>query len=128
MLDNILNSVKRGADRLQRRGEEAAQIARLKVEIFQLSREQDALYARLGRSVYSGAEVDVLQDVRQDISRVEEEIKARERLITELSTAAETAEAEVKQTVVSSTPVVTIEKTAAPKSNEGTSDTAEVKE
>lgn len=84
MLDNILNTVKRGAEKVQRRGEEVAQVARLRVEVFQLGRELDGHYARLGRSYHSGAQTDVLQDVQEDIRRVEEEISARERLIQEL--------------------------------------------
>ncbi|THF88032.1 hypothetical protein E7T09_02080 [Deinococcus sp. KSM4-11] len=84
MLDSILNTVRRGAERVQRRGEEVAHVARLRVEVFQLGRELDSLYARLGRSFHAGAEVSVLQGVRDDIARVEEEIRARERLIQEL--------------------------------------------
>lgn len=84
MLDSILNTVRRGAERVQRRGEEVAHVARLRVEVFQLGRELDGLYARLGRSFHAGAEVSVLQGVRDEIGRVEEEIRARERLIQEL--------------------------------------------
>ena len=92
MLDNILNTVKRGAERVQRRGEEVAHATRLRMEVFQLSRELDALYARLGRSYHAGADVEVLSGVREDIRRVEEEIRARERLITELGADAEQTE------------------------------------
>lgn len=84
MLDNILNTVKRGAERVQRRGEEVASTTRLRVEIFSLSRELDALYGRLGRSYHAGADLDVLRGVQEEIRRVEEEIRARERLIKEL--------------------------------------------
>ncbi|GAA5502353.1 hypothetical protein Dxin01_02097 [Deinococcus xinjiangensis] len=84
MLDNLLSTVKRGAERVQRKGEEVAQVARLKMEVFQLNRELDGHYARLGRSYHAGAELDLLQGVREDIRRVEEEIQARERLIEEL--------------------------------------------
>ncbi|EYB67594.1 hypothetical protein DEIPH_ctg035orf0037 [Deinococcus phoenicis] len=84
MLDNILNSVRRGAERVQRRGEEVTQSARLRLEVFQLNRELDALYARLGRSYHAGADLDVLQELRGDIRRVDEEISARERLLHEL--------------------------------------------
>ena len=81
MLDSILNTVRRGAERVQRRGEEVAHVARLRVEVFQLGRELDGLYARLGRSYHAGAEVEVLQGIRDDIGRIEDEIRARERLI-----------------------------------------------
>ncbi|WP_291427115.1 hypothetical protein [Deinococcus sp.] len=84
MLDNILNTVKRSAERVQRRGEEVAQVARLKMEVFQLTRELDGHYARLGRAYHAGAELDLLQGVREDIRRTEEDIRARERLIDEL--------------------------------------------
>ncbi|BDP43056.1 hypothetical protein DAETH_30250 [Deinococcus aetherius] len=84
MLDNILNSVRRGAGRVQRRGEEVAQIARLRLEVFQLTRELDLLYARLGRSYHAGADVGILQGIRDDIRRVDDEIGARERLMREL--------------------------------------------
>ncbi|WP_064013932.1 hypothetical protein [Deinococcus puniceus] len=88
MLDNILNSVRRGAERVQRRGEEVAQVTKLRVEVFQLTREQDGLFARLGRSYHAGADTSVLQTVQEDIRRIDEEISARERLIQELNTAA----------------------------------------
>ncbi|MFB9992948.1 hypothetical protein ACFFLM_13315 [Deinococcus oregonensis] len=88
MLDNILNSVRRGAERVQRRGEEVAQVTKLRVEVFQLTREQDGLYARLGRSFHAGADQSVLQTVQEDIRRIDDEISARERLIQELNTAA----------------------------------------
>ncbi|GMA15956.1 hypothetical protein [Deinococcus metallilatus] len=84
MLDNILNRVRRGAERVQRRGEEVTQSARLRLEVFQLNRELDGLYARLGRSYHAGADLEVLQGIRDDIRRVDEEISARERLIQEL--------------------------------------------
>lgn len=84
MLDNLLNSVKKGAEKVQRRGEEVAQIARLKMEIFQLSRELDGHYARLGRAYHDGKDVDILSGIREDIRHAEDEIKGRERLITEL--------------------------------------------
>lgn len=92
MLDNLLNSVRRGAGRVQRRGEEVAQTTRLRLEVFQLTRELDALYARLGRSYHGGADPEVLEGVREDIRRVDEEISARERLIRELSHEAESPE------------------------------------
>lgn len=96
MLDNILNSVKRGAERVKTRSEEVAQVARLKMEVFQLTRELDGHYARLGRSYHAGADLDLLTEIRQDIRRVEEDIKSRERLIEELGDTPEETPAEAK--------------------------------
>lgn len=84
MLDNILNSVKRGAEKVQRRGEEVAQSARLRLEIYQLARELDGLYARLGRAYHAGADQAVLDELRDDVGRLNEEIESREQLIAEL--------------------------------------------
>ncbi|AFZ68717.1 hypothetical protein [Deinococcus peraridilitoris] len=85
MFDNILDSLKRGAQRARSRGEEVAQTTRLRFEVYQLNRDLDALYGRLGRAYHSGAEVAILQPMRDEIARIDEEIAARERLITELS-------------------------------------------
>ncbi len=93
MLDNILNTVKRSAERVQRRGEEVAQVARLKMEVFQLTRELDGHYARLGRAYHAGADLDLLQGVREDIRRAEEDIRSRERLIDELGVTSDEAAA-----------------------------------
>ena len=93
MLDNILNSVRRGAERVQRRGEEVAQSARLRVEIYQLSRELDALYARLGRAYQAGSDQSVLNSVSADVRQLEEDIAARECLIAELGEAEDQADA-----------------------------------
>ncbi|WP_181391944.1 hypothetical protein [Deinococcus irradiatisoli] len=85
MLDNILNSVRRSAEKVQRRGEEVAQIARLRVEVYQLSRELDTLYARLGRAYHAGSDAEVLEELSQDVRRLNEEIASREQLIAELN-------------------------------------------
>ncbi|ABF44687.1 hypothetical protein Dgeo_0384 [Deinococcus geothermalis DSM 11300] len=85
MLDNILNQMRRSAERVQRRGEELTQSTRLRLEVFGLSRELEGLYARLGRAYHAGADSEVLQGIQDEIRRVDEEISARERLIQELS-------------------------------------------
>ena len=92
MIDSFLHGLRRTGERVQRRGEEVAQSARLRVDLFQLNRELDALYARLGRAYHGSAAVSVLEDIRADIARVEDEITGRERLMAELtSVPAETA-------------------------------------
>lgn len=84
MIDNILNTVRQGVEKVQRRGEEMTQVARLKVEVYQLGRELEGHFARLGRAYHGGADQDLLESVREDIRRTEDEIRARERLISEL--------------------------------------------
>ena len=84
MLDNILDTVRRGAEKVQRRGEEVAQVARLRMEVFQLGRELDGTYGRLGRAYHGGAQPDQLAELQTEVRRLEAEIQARERLITEL--------------------------------------------
>ncbi len=84
MIDGFLNTLRKTGERVQRRGEEVAQAARLRLDIFQLNRELDALYARLGRAYHGNASVASLEEIRAEIGRVDEEIAARERLLTEL--------------------------------------------
>ena len=91
MLDNILNTVKRSAEKVQRRGEEVAQSARLRLEVYQLSRELDGVYNRLGRAYHAQADPAVLESVRDEVRRLDEEIAARERLIAELGDVPEDA-------------------------------------
>lgn len=86
MIDGFLNTLRKTGERVQRRGEEVAQGARLRLDIFQLGRELDALYARLGRAYHSNAAVSTLEEVRAEIARVDEEIAARELLLAELGT------------------------------------------
>lgn len=85
MLDNILNSVRRSADKVQRRGEEVAHSARLRVEVYQLSRELDSLYARLGRAYHAGSGAGVLEELSAEVRRLNDEIASREQLIAELN-------------------------------------------
>lgn len=86
MIDGLLGGLRRAGERVQRRGEEVAQATRLRLEIFQLGRELDALYARLGRAYHGHAAVSALEEIRQDIARVDGEISAREQLLSELGT------------------------------------------
>ncbi|WP_424950207.1 hypothetical protein [Deinococcus sp.] len=84
MIDGFLNTLRKTGERVQRRGETVAQAARLRLDIFQLGREHDALYARLGRAYHGNASVSTLEEIRAEISRVDEEISAREKLLAEL--------------------------------------------
>jgi hypothetical protein len=84
MIDGFLNSLRNVGERVQRRGEEVTQAARLRLDIFQLGREQGEMYARLGRAYHGNASVGTLEEIRAEISRVDEEIAAREKLIAEL--------------------------------------------
>ncbi len=84
MLDNLVNSLRRGVEQVRARGEEVTQAARLRLDIFQLNRELDGLYGRLGRAYHANADLEVLASVRGEISRVDSEIAAREQQIADL--------------------------------------------
>ena len=86
MIDGFLNTLRKTGERVQRRGEEVTQAARLRLDIFQLGREQGEMYARLGRAYHGNASVSALEEIRAEIARVDEEIAAREKLIAELGT------------------------------------------
>lgn len=89
MLDNLVNSLRRGVEQARTRGEEVAQAARLRLEIFQLNRELDGLYGRLGRAYHANADVEVLTGIRGEITRVDDDIAAREQSIADLGQPAE---------------------------------------
>lgn len=115
MLDNILDTVRRGAEKVQRRGEEVAQVARLRMEVFQLGRELDGTYGRLGRAYHGGAQPDQLAELQTEIRRLEGEIQARERLITELgSVPDEPGTVRVEPDSPVATPTATAAPTTAP--------------
>ena len=111
MIDGFLNTLRKTGERVQRRGEEVTQAARLRLDIFQLGREQGEMYARLGRAYHSNASVSALEEIRAEIARVDEEIAAREKLIAELG-------ADVKETAAtgpsSAEPGVNLSKAAGP--------------
>ena len=84
---------------MQRRGEEVAHSVRLRFEIYQLSREQDSLYARLGRAYHHKADAAVLEELSAEVRRLDEEIAAREQLIAELGAdQGEAGETSLKET------------------------------
>lgn len=91
MLDNILSAVRGGVEKVQRRSEEVTLVARLKLETYQLGRELEGHYARLGRAYHSGMDRDLLAVIQEDVRRTEEEIHSREALIAELGSDADAA-------------------------------------
>lgn len=48
--------------------------ARERLEAYQLTHEQDALFARLGRAYHSGADLRVLEALRAEIRQLEEQL------------------------------------------------------
>lgn len=85
MLDNVFSNLRRGVERVRVRGEEAYQTGRLRLEIFNLHREQDVLFGRLGRAYHGGSDPAVLAQIQLEIRRIDEEVRSREALIEELS-------------------------------------------
>lgn len=84
MLESFMQQFRRGTEQLQRRSEEVAHSARLRLEIYQLTREQDALYARLGRAYHAGVDKQTLEELRGEIRQLEQAITGRETLMAEL--------------------------------------------
>lgn len=82
---DIVSRLQQGLHTARERGEELAQAARMRVEVFTLGREQEALYARLGRAYHDGASPEVLEGIQGELRRVSEEIAARERVLGEIA-------------------------------------------
>lgn len=84
MLDPFVRLMKSGLLRVQQRGETMSAAARLRVQLFQLTRERDQHYAELGRAYHKGASVAELQGIREQIRQTEVAREALERCLQEL--------------------------------------------
>ncbi|MBB6099598.1 hypothetical protein HNR42_003051 [Deinobacterium chartae] len=84
LLDNIATTLRKGLEVAKTRGEEAASAAKIRYEIFNLNRELDATYNRLGRAYHAGGDLLTLQPLRDEIDRLSAEISAREKALAEV--------------------------------------------
>lgn len=123
---DIVSRLQQGLHTARERGEELAQAARMRVEVFTLGREQEALYARLGRAYHDGASSEVLEGIQGELRRVAEEIAARERILGELASDLTEDGPRPLPTVVPAAGTDASEATAAPEAIPGAQPIGEV--
>jgi hypothetical protein len=85
LLDNILETVKKGVEVAREKGEMGVNVARLRLEMANLGRERDGFYQRLGKMyVQSPNDHAMLDPLVDEIKRIAHEIESREQELAKL--------------------------------------------
>jgi hypothetical protein len=94
LLDNLLETVKKGVEVAREKGEQGVNTARLHLEIANLNRERDGFYQRLGRMYVQNPNDHALLDPLVDeVKRVGLEIEEREAALIKLGETPQSAKA-----------------------------------
>jgi chromosome segregation ATPase len=93
LLDDIAGGLKKGLDYAKEKGELGAKIAQLRLDLVNLSRERDALYARLGKMYFTNREDTArLEPIIAELQRVLSEVGKREEALDKLGEKPEEAQ------------------------------------
>lgn len=94
LLDDIAGGLKKGLDFAKEKGELGAKIAQLRLDLVNLGRERDGLYARLGKMYFTNREDTArLEPVIAELQRVLAEVRKREEALDKLGEKPEEAQA-----------------------------------
>ncbi|WP_034345107.1 hypothetical protein [Deinococcus misasensis] len=99
-LDNLAKGLKSALDVAKTKGEEAAQYSKLRYEIFQLNRDLEATYSKLGKQVFNANTLEGTGEFFAEVRRLQAEIAQKEEDLREIGQknpeAAEAAEAAIQ--------------------------------
>lgn len=85
LLDNLKKNLSKGYEFAKEKGELGARVARVRLDILNLNRERDVLFARLGRSYYFGRnDSSALEPIMRELERVHATIRDRESVLAQL--------------------------------------------
>ncbi len=85
LLDNLKKNLSKGYEFAKEKGELGARVARVRLDILNLNRERDVLFARLGRSYYFGRnDSSALEPIVRELERVHATIRDRESVLAQL--------------------------------------------
>ncbi len=85
LLDNLKKNLSKGYEYAKEKGELGARVARVRLDILNLNRERDMLFARLGRSYYFGRnDSSALEPIVRELERVHATIRDRESVLAQL--------------------------------------------
>lgn len=85
LLDNLKKNLSKGYEFAREKGELGARVARVRLDILNLNRERDVLFARLGRSYYFGRnDSSALEPIVRELERVHATIRDRESVLAQL--------------------------------------------
>ncbi|GGJ33774.1 hypothetical protein [Deinococcus roseus] len=99
-LDNLAKGLKNALDVAKTKGEEAAQYSKARYELFQLNRDLDATYNKLGKQVFNSNTLEGTGEFFAEVRRLQAEIAQKEEDLREIGQknpeAAEEAEAAIQ--------------------------------
>ena len=85
LLDNLKKNLSKGYEYAREKGELGARMTRVRLDILNLNRERDVLFARLGRSYYFGRnDSSALEPIVRELERVHATIRDRESVLAQL--------------------------------------------
>jgi hypothetical protein len=85
LLDNLKKNLSKGYEYAREKGELGARVTRVRLDILNLNRERDVLFARLGRSYYFGRnDSSALEPIVRELERVHATIRDRESVLAQL--------------------------------------------
>ena len=85
LLDNLKKNLSKGYEYAKEKGELGARVTRVRLDILNLNRERDVLFARLGRSYYFGRnDSSALEPIVRELERVHATIRDRESVLAQL--------------------------------------------
>ena len=99
-LDNLAKGLRNALDVANTKGKEAAQYTKLRYDIFQLNRDLDATYNKLGKQVFTSNTLEGTGEFFAEVRRLQAEIAQKEEELREIGQAnpeaAEEAEAAIQ--------------------------------
>jgi hypothetical protein len=85
LLENLKKNLSKGYEYAKEKGELGARVTRVRLDILNLNRERDVLFARLGRSYYFGRnDSSALEPIVRELERVHATIRDRESVLAQL--------------------------------------------
>jgi hypothetical protein len=85
LLENFKKNLSKGYEYAKEKGELGARVTRVRLDILNLNRERDVLFARLGRSFYFGRnDSSALEPIVRELERVHATIRDRESVLAQL--------------------------------------------
>ena len=86
LLDDIAGGLKKGLDYAKEKGELGAKIAQVRLDLVNLARERDGLYARLGKMYFTNRDDTArLEPIIAELQRVLAEVRKREEALDKLN-------------------------------------------
>ncbi len=81
--DDLAGKLKQGLETVQKKGGEAATVAKLRYELFNLNRDLEGQFNKLGKAVFDGHDPVANEAIKLEISRIKGEMEKLETAIRE---------------------------------------------